>query len=330
MSAPDSRDSKARPSLLSDTAHDGADNGSRILANLEGRVVAQPLKSSRSRKPWIFAAVIALAGVCAFGAWQWQHILPGNGEKLATTPAAGGVGAQKPAATAIAANASAALVAAAAVPASGIGAAPSSASSPSQAAVIVTDNASSVQSAPSVASATAAAAAAADSADGGRLSRALAAGAEAPKNHASAAAPEQAKHAAHAHSATKAVALRNGHESETKRHAERVAAERSRKASNAAAKPAQDEDVDLLTALVARTKPYDSKQRQVVAKEQATSSPQKRTAQSGNLRQASLAEQVAECSKRGLIEEQFCRWHVCSDHWGKDPACPSSTPSVSH
>jgi hypothetical protein len=331
MSAPDSRDSKARPSLLSDTANDAANDGSRILANLEGRVAAQPLKARGSKKPWLFAAVFALAGAGALGAWQWRHILPGNGERSTTAAAGGNAGTQKPAATL--ANASAPLLAAAAAaPASGVDMSPVATSSPSQAAVIVSDNAVGAQPAPSAApGASVAAASAPDSSDGGRLSRALAAGAEAPKSHASATAPEQAKHPAQGRSTAKAVASHNSHERQTKRHAERVATERSRNGTNAAAKAKPDEDVDLLAALVARTKPYDARQGQAAAKAQAASSAaQKEAAGAGTLRQASLAQQVAECSKRGLIEEQFCRWHVCADHWGKDPACPTSTPSVSH
>ncbi|PMS35435.1 hypothetical protein B0G57_105166 [Trinickia symbiotica] len=333
MSAPDSRDSKARPSLLSDTANDLANDGSRILANLEGRVAAQPLKSRGSKKPWLFAAVFALAGAGAFGAWQWRHTMPGNGEKLATAPAGGNAGTQVSAATP--ANASTPLLAAAAAaaaPASRVDISPLAAPSSSQAAIIVSDNAPGAQPAPSSASAASVAAAStADSSDGGRLSRALAAGAETPKSHASRTAQEQAKHPSQGRSTAKAVASHNSHERQTKRHAERVATERSRNGTNAAAKTNPDEDVDLLAALVARTKPYDARQGQAAAKAQVGSSAaRKEAAGSGTLRQVSLAQQVAECSKRGLIEEQFCRWHVCADHWGKDPACPSSTPSVSH
>ncbi|PTB21034.1 hypothetical protein C9I57_09930 [Trinickia symbiotica] len=332
MSAPDSRDSKARPSLLSDTANDAANDGSRILANLEGRVAAQPLKSRGAKKPWLFAAVVALAGAGAFGAWQWRHISPGSGEKSTTAAAGGNTGTQKSAATP--ANASAPLLAAAAAaPASGVDMSPvAAASSSSQAAIIVSDNAPGAQPAPSAASAASfAAASTADSSDGGRLSRALAAGAEAPKSHASGTAPEPSKHPAQGRSTAKAFASHNSHERQTKRHAERVATDRSRTGTSAAAKTKPDEDVDLLAALVARTKPYDARQGQAAAKAQAASSAaQKEAARSGTLRQVSLAQQVAECSRRGLIEEQFCRWHVCADHWGKDPACPTSTPSVSH
>lgn len=50
-------------------------------------------------------------------------------------------------------------------------------------------------------------------------------------------------------------------------------------------------------------------------------------AASAKERPLSLAARVEECEKSNFFEAQICRWHVCSDHWGKDPACPSASSS---
>src|ERR1700745_3278239 len=72
MSAPESSSSKERPSLLSAATPGTADNSPRILASLEGRVVAQQAARRPSEKPWAVAA-LAVVGFSAFGAWQWQR-----------------------------------------------------------------------------------------------------------------------------------------------------------------------------------------------------------------------------------------------------------------
>lgn len=70
---------------------------------------------------------------------------------------------------------------------------------------------------------------------------------------------------------------------------------------------------------VARTKPYDWQ-------------PSKKGRSGGKTASAkehplSLAARVEECEKSNFFEAQICRWHVCSEHWGKDPACPSASSS---
>ncbi|HSY29987.1 MAG TPA: hypothetical protein VK832_20920, partial [Burkholderiaceae bacterium] len=65
MSAPDSSNSKAPPSLLADTAKGSQANGSRILANLEGRVEPPTDKPRRSKAPAVLVALLVIAA----GSW---------------------------------------------------------------------------------------------------------------------------------------------------------------------------------------------------------------------------------------------------------------------
>ncbi len=325
MSAPDSPSSKARPSLLSETAKGAADSDSRILANLEGRVAAQPNSTRRSKKPWIVVATAAL-GLGAFGAWQWQRMSGDDGQiNVKMAAAAPSLNDAQKAAAAPAASATATTVVAGA---SGAAAETlkAAASSP-QPAVIVADTAadersastpvgalaSAVTSAPAAGAATAASAS-----DSERLSRALTEGT--PASGSVAAPAAHTKSTVAAHQSTKTTS-RNVHETDKKHQAQRVASAHQRKDANAGAKKT-DQDVDLLTALVARTKPYDANHGKTSAKTATQAGQKTQTATSGV---PGLAERVAECSTHGLIEGQFCRWHVCADHWGKDPACPSST-----
>ncbi|MBN3725834.1 phage tail protein, partial [Burkholderia sp. Ac-20379] len=86
-----------------------------------------------------------------------------------------------------------------------------------------------------------------------------------------------------------------------------------------------DPDVDLLAALVSRTKPADP----------GPPAPAKHRGKDGVTKVASadaggsLAARVKECGQRGFFEDQLCRWRVCDGHWGKDAACPSSA-NTSH
>lgn len=61
MSAPENSNSKAPPSLLSDKAKGADGNGSRILANLEGRVAPPNDKPRRSRTPLALVALLVIA-----------------------------------------------------------------------------------------------------------------------------------------------------------------------------------------------------------------------------------------------------------------------------
>lgn len=296
MSAPETT-SKGRPSLLSETAPGTPDGSSRILASLEGRVSAQQRPRRRSKKPLGIAALVAVVGIGAFGAWQWQRaqdagrplaVAAVNGDK-----AHGAAGAS----AAVASNASGAAALAHVVQ-NGQGAA-----SASKAAVIVADT--------TVASASASA----QSATGtDPLSRALANGASSVEKSAT---PASASGAAIS-GKTVVVAKPAAHgerENAKNRRAEKLAAERANKHRTGVKR---DPDVDLLAVLVARTKPYDAH------------APQPASGAKGagaKARPVDVAAQIKQCDKSNFFEAQLCRWRVCSDHWGKDPACPSAHAS---
>jgi hypothetical protein len=298
MSAPDSSNSKAPPSLLNDAAKGAQANNSRILANLEGRVAAQPAPAKkRSKLPFVVAGLIVIAGG-SIAAWQVQKSKPTDHELAAVAPAAGDA-EQKAAAPANAG--SAAQLAAAA----------SAASAPHAATIITEDSAD----ADTKAAALAGASGGADN----RLSRALAEGAE----PASAAAPGAA---APVVAAAKPVSsVKQPGASPSVAHAKRQAAN-DRHASKVelahAAKHGdttkvaskEDSDADLLAALVARTPPYSAKKPAVPAGQPTAKGHPG----------SSLAEQVKDCGTRGFFEDQLCRWRVCDGHWGKDPACPNA------
>ncbi|PQV48052.1 hypothetical protein [Paraburkholderia sp. BL21I4N1] len=314
MSAPESSNSKAPPSLLSDKAKGADANGSRILANLEGRVAPPTEKSRRSRAPLLLVALLVIAAG-GWGAWHMQQRQHDETLAAATSPAPGD--AEKPAATAaVPASASAQVVAkapAAPVPAS------------SQAATIIADDSDSKTAASAPAPASGA----------DRLSRALADGAEpssapTPVASATSASAVPVPAAKHGKSAT-ALAGNSKHEathgkkesvtaSTGNRHASTpsaVAQSKKQRASGTASK--DDSDADLLAALVARTKPADAKPSGGTATTKVSA-----TAPAN----AKLAERVKECGQRGFFEDQLCRWRVCDGHWGKDPACPGASPQA--
>lgn len=43
----------------------------------------------------------------------------------------------------------------------------------------------------------------------------------------------------------------------------------------------------------------------------------------------SVAAQVQRCEDIGGLEGWLCRWRVCADHWGVDPACPTASQQQS-
>lgn len=297
MSAPDTPTPKAAPSLLGDAPAPVAGNktaaapanGSRILANLEGRVVppaAPPRAKGRSGKAVALLALCLLA-VGGFGAW---HVYERNTGANAARNA--------PVAVAESAAAKPAVVAAASVPAA----------APQTATIVNDDDADTAK--PS--------AGASAPGDDNRLSRALSDGA---KDDASAATARSATTATSTASSTAATSASHKeadakaaphHETKAEakkaHHAAAVAQAKKREAHHAGSK--DDSDADLLAVLVARTKPSDGK---------ADARPSKTAAAS-----ASLAQQIKACGQRGFFEEQLCRWRVCDGHWGKDAACPAA------
>lgn len=349
MSAPDNNGSKAPPSLLSDSAQGAADNGSRILASLEGRVAAgQPRARGEapSRKPLYAVLAAAIVGIGAIGAWQWQRAGDDDaaGRQVAATavheaghdaghagsaPVAASAATMRMAANGTGAAASAANVSGAATPGASAAAATVAAASAPQPAVIVADD-SPAPAAPAAASSSTAA----RPGDAGRLARALTDGM--PAGSKSSAAPAASKHA---NAAPRDVAKPAAGGSKTAAHGAAPAAPHDAKAHHedtrlaakhapqkqAKAKQKDDPDADLLAVLIARTKPYEQKS----AKGAATSGSSTKAAPAEKARKATLAEQVAECDKNGFFKGQICRWRVCSGRWGTDPSCPSSAPPAS-
>ena len=296
MSAPETT-SKGRPSLLSETAPGTPDASSRILASLEGRVSAQQLPRRRSKKPLGVAALLAVVGIGAFGAWQWQHAHDAGRALTAVAnhpdKAHGAAGAS----AAVASNASGAAASAHVVQDGQSGA------SAPKAAVIVADT--------TVASASASA----QNATGtDPLSRALANGASSVEKSAAPAGASAMAIAGKTVVVTKPAA-HSEHESAKSRRAEKLAAERANKHRPAVK---HDPDVDLLAVLVARTKPYDAHAPQPASG--AKGAPAK-------AHPVDVAAQIKQCDKSNFFQAQLCRWRVCSDYWGKDPACPSAHTS---
>jgi hypothetical protein len=312
MSAPDKSNSKAPPSLLSNAGNGADANGSRILANLEGRVEPQADAPRNSRTPLILVALLVLC-VGSWGAWRVQrHAV----SKAAEAVASGNVVAKAPVASAASAAAPVTLAAASQ-------AGPASAS-PSQAATIVSDNSADKDGASAPANA-----------DDSRLSRALANGADEanPVSPAKTVAAAGGKNDESKATTKSAEVVSSGSASGKNRH-ESVPTHGKHELADSKAHPAnsktvaqskkpepgtrrrEDADADLLAALVARTEPYDPKT--------PVSAKTSKVSASTRPANAHLAEQVEACGKNGFFEEQLCRWRVCDGHWGKDPSCPQS------
>ncbi len=304
MSAPESN-SKVPPSLLSGPAKDGQAGGSRILANLEGRVdpSANP-KPKRSRTlPLAIAALVIVAG--SVGAYQMQH-------RSARTDT------QKEAA-----NGASTVITSSVKLASGVTASASAASAAAPATIIADDDVSKDTQR-----------AQASNDDGSRLSRALADGAGAPDEASSAAIvsnakadgttkPASAASAKHVEAASKTEhGKHDKRQLAEERHAKesKTAVASRAKKQNSKQDAKDDSDADLLAALVARTKPAAAKGDKPPEAQAAS----KKVSATGNST-ATLAERINECGQHGFFEEQLCRWRVCDGHWGKDPHCPAAS-----
>ena len=160
------------------------------------------------------------------------------------------------------------------------------------------------------------------------LSRALASGAAPADKGAS------GTNAAVVKRAPAAVASRTEREAETSRHGKKEkkgAAERAGKHAKTRSRSAkEDPDADLLAALVARTKPYEPNAAGAHAPKGASAgaASAKAAQPSAGAHHASLNARLKACDKGNFFEAQACRWRVCSDHWGKDPACPSTASAA--
>ena len=109
--------------------------------------------------------------------------------------------------------------------------------------------------------------------------------------------------------------VREAHDSKTSRHETLAAQNKKRPPAQNAGKP-EDQDVDLLAALVSRTKPYTPP---VADKRDAVATKLSAKADAG------LAARLRECGKDNFFTDEICRWRVCDGHWGKDPACPAAS-----
>ena len=299
MSAPESSNSKAPPSLLYDKPKGADGNSSRILANLEGRVAPPADQPRRSRAP---LAVVALLLIVA-GGWAAWHMQQRG--QTGTVASAAQFSAGK-ATVAAAASGGAQVVAKAAA-------------SATSAATIIADDSD------NKAAAVSRAASAGDPGDN-RLSRALADGAEPGGASAAVVAGSGASVPSTKHSKNATtVASQSKHEAATAhgKHANAPAIIAQTKKPRAVAKNGNeskdDPDADLLAALVARTKPADSK---------GTVSNAATKVSATTAINPTLAERVKDCGQRGFFEDQLCRWRVCDGHWGKDAACPGAAPQA--
>lgn len=109
----------------------------------------------------------------------------------------------------------------------------------------------------------------------------------------------------------------------------------------------KDKDVDLIAALLthvsstSKTPATEASKKaaggSTVSRTAATSSTAKREKKTGGNRDIvtqapgeSTESLVNRCRALGFFEGELCRLRVCSGMWGKDPACPSSTPDSSN
>ncbi|WP_186123947.1 phage tail protein [Burkholderia gladioli] len=343
MSAPEDSNRKASPppSLLSEPGQAAGQNGSRILANLEGRVAPQQAgetaAASRSRKGPLALIALAVIAVAGWGAWR---INSHNAAAPAVTAAA------SPASAAAASAASGAMPAtlaaasgAAASEASGTQAAQAAGASDAapQTATIVNDEPASASSGNRLSqalangatdassNATVAAGAAATVAAAAVAGKAGASAAGARQDVAAAKGKPQHQTKAEARLAAAEAKREEAHARQElaakKRHDRQLEAAAKRRPAGTTVKKPDDPDADLLAALVARTKPADPGVPLSAKPRKEKAAPVQKVAAADT---GSLAARVKECSQRGFFEDQLCRWRVCDGHWGKDPSCPSS------
>jgi membrane protein involved in colicin uptake len=144
-----------------------------------------------------------------------------------------------------------------------------------------------------------------------------------PASVASAAAASGTKSVAKA-AASAPVAARNERDKAKSGREKSAAAHPAKHAKARAPGRPDDPDADLLAVLVARTKPYDAHAPVTASGAKSASAAKGASA----AHPVNLAAQIKQCDKSNFFEAQLCRWRVCSDHWGKDPACPSANSSA--
>lgn len=324
MSVPDPSNSKAPPSLLSGKEKAEHANSSRILASLEGRVESGPERPRRSKSAYTLLALL-IAGAAAWGGWH--YLRDARTDSRTDSPTDSPISAQAGAngnKTVVAAGASSQLASAAG----------------NTAAAFKATSGATVQvagaQAPAVTSQAASIVAADDNATPkttGRIASALengaseelAASAATPANKVANTTDVAGKKVGKseivaqgdATAARKSLRqdVREARDSKTSRHETLAAQNKKRPPAQNAGKP-EDQDVDLLAALVSRTKPYTPP-----ATDKRDTAATKLSAKAD----AGLAARLKECGKDNFFTDEICRWRVCDGHWGKDPACPAAS-----
>jgi hypothetical protein len=325
MSGSENSEFKGPPSLLSRGAADEKSQSNRILASLEGQVGATRKPAVAKRRRGVAALVLLLLCGASGAFWVMRDRLGGTGavrqaeatHAPAATLASASALASTPATTLAAASASAAAASAAA-------------SDTAQAATIVNDS-----DAPASAATLAAQGPASSSSIPSSPAQASAPASPAPAMVAAAgpSATHEAHHATHEAaphgkaSDTSKLASHAAHRTVVAEHPKPVEhgkkelartdktdkADKIEKTSKTAqAHPRGDDpDVDLLTMLVARTKPAV------------------RTS-AGAPRHDQLTEQLKQCDKLGFFASERCRQDTCAGQAGKDLDCPAVQASSTH
>ncbi|SAL51680.1 hypothetical protein AWB69_05306 [Caballeronia udeis] len=323
MSVPDPSNSKAPPSLLSGKEKGEHANGSRILASLEGRVESGPVRPRRSKSAYALLSLL-IASAAAWGGWHYLHDARTDSPTGSPISAQAGANANK---TITAADAfshptsAAGNTAAAPKPPSGatVQVAGAQAAVNSQAASIVADDDDNAAS-----KTTGRIASALENGASEEVAVSAAAPANKVANTTDAAGKKVAKSEkttggarADAKAARRSLRqdVREARDSKTSRHETLAAQSKKHPSAQNAGKP-DDQDVDLLAALVSHTKPYTPP---------ATGKQDAEATRSSVKADATLAARLRECGKDNFFTDEICRWRVCDGHWGKDLACPASS-----
>jgi hypothetical protein len=325
MSGSENPDFKGPPSLLSRGAADEKSQSNRILASLEGQVGATRKPAVTKRRRGLAALVLLLLCAASGAFWVMRDRLGGGTLRQAEATHA-------PAVAMAPASALASAPATTPAAASTVAAVSAAASDTAQAATIVND---------SDTPASAATLAAQEQGQGAPSSSLTpSSSAQPPASAVVAAAGLSASRDAHETRHATHEAAPHGKASDTSKLASHAAhrtvvaehpkpvehgkkelartdktdkADKGEKTSKTAqAHPRGDDpDVDLLTMLVARTKPAV------------------RTA-AGAPRHDQLTEQLKQCDKLGFFAGERCRQDTCAGQAGKDLDCPAVQASSTH
>jgi hypothetical protein len=307
MSVPGPSNSKAPPSLLSAKGKSDQANGSRILASLEGRVESSSERSAIGKAAYA-ACGLLLLGVAAWGGWHYFG--ESRSESAVHAQLASNANNFK-AATPASVTSASESIAAKNVPASAVD------DKPQAAAIVATDDDPASGTTGRIASALESGAASAELMSSGTpAARGVIATDTSRKKGEVTANTSTAHIDAKAEKKSIRRDVRDARERPASKHEALAAQNRSRSGAPAAVKQ-DDQDVDLLAALVSRTKPYTPQ----VGKAAVTDTPASMKADPG------IATRLKQCGKANFFSDEICRWRVCDGHWGRDPACPAASAS---